>query len=78
MAIRQHQCIIFQDRVCMIAPAGVVVNPGAGSSKASSLCVRRTASIPRVAPRSLSNARASKNVELKPFVPSDSIRLKTF
>ena len=42
------------------SPAGTVVKPGAGRTKASKLCSLRAASIPLVAPKSLSNAKASK------------------
>jgi hypothetical protein len=55
--------------------AGTVVRPGAGRTRASRLNIFSAASIPRVAPRSLSNASAAKYVELKPFVASDSMRL---
>ena len=51
------------------------MNPGAGKTSASRLCALSAASIPRVWPNSLSNARDWKNVALKPVVASDSMRL---
>ena len=58
------------------SPAGTVVNPGAGRMSASRLCAFRAASMPRVAPRSLSAARAAKYAALKPVVASDSMSLE--
>lgn len=51
------------------------MKPGAGRMSASRLNFFNAASIPRVAPRSLSNARAWKNVAFLPVVASDSMRL---
>lgn len=56
--------------------AGTVVKPGAGRIRASRLNSFSAASMPRVAPRSLSNARAWKNVAFLPVVASDSMRLR--
>ena len=57
-------------------PAGIVAtNPGTGRTRASKLYVFKAASIPRVAPNSLLEARASKKVELRPLVTSLLMRL---
>lgn len=57
-------------------PAGTVVNPGAGKISASSLKVLRAASIPRVAPSSLSKARDWKYEEFMPVVACAAMNLR--
>ena len=57
-------------------PAGPVASsPRDGRTRASKLFVFKAASIPRVAPNSLLEAKASKKVELRPVVASLLIRL---
>ena len=59
-------------------PAGTVAtSPGTGRTRASKLFVFKAASIPRVAPNSLLEARASKKFELRPVVVSLLMRLDT-
>ena len=66
--------IIFNRNITTI-PAGTVVSPAAGRTRASKRFACKAASIPRVAPSSLSKARDWKKVELRPVVASLSMRL---
>ena len=66
--------------IVIAIPAGVVVSgprAASGITRASILFVSKAASIPRVAPNSLLEARASKKVELRPVVVSLLMRLDT-